>query len=47
MRDEAALKGTAVRWFAVTLVLLGASSYGMLPPVIKMAYELGAYYFFL
>ncbi|MDF2718589.1 MAG: EamA family transporter [Paenibacillus sp.] len=42
MRErEWTLNGTASRWIAVVLVLLGASSYGLLSPFIKMAYERG------
>ncbi|MDF2714120.1 MAG: EamA family transporter [Paenibacillus sp.] len=35
------MKATASRWLAVVLVLLGATSYGMMSPFIKMAYDRG------
>lgn len=35
------MKAAASRWLAVTLVLLGAASYGMLSPFIKLAYDRG------
>lgn len=35
------MKQSASRWLAAALVLLGAASYGMLSPFIKMAYERG------
>ncbi|MDF2724717.1 MAG: EamA family transporter [Paenibacillus sp.] len=35
------MNGSASRWLAIILVLLGASSYGLLSPVVKMAYEQG------
>ncbi|MFK7697567.1 EamA family transporter [Paenibacillus sp. HJGM_3] len=35
------MKPTAWRWVAIILVLIGSASYGLLSPLVKMAYERG------